>query len=314
MSVLEKVRQWIDGDSAERVLEQAARDAAVKPRSKAEEFIVKIARAVEEVMQAEMVPLPQGTVIIPSEYAIFLSEEDDKEWRGVKRKGLEQGLYHILGERAKEIAGRKKLDTKSFALELRIDGTLEKGDVRVQHSWEESTNKTGVLPRPKPQPSPDTAKPTDPIVKMPTDRAKDMRHLVPEPASFSDSNIKQAEPLSQGETEDMTRVKARVAELYRLEVYRNNVRQNVVPIYQNEVVVGRGSKSKPVDIPLTGDVEISRKHLILITDGAGSFWAVNEGKNAAEFNNYELPSGQRVRIQPGVPITVCSYMLRIQPK
>jgi hypothetical protein len=314
LSVLEKVRQWIDGDSAERVLEQAARDAAVKPRSKAEEFIVKIARAVEEVMQAEMVPLPQGTVIIPSEYAIFLSEEDDKEWRGVKRKGLEQGLYHILGERAKEIAGRKKLDTKSFALELRIDGTLEKGDVRVQHSWEESTNKTGVLPRPKPQPSPDTAKPTDPIVKMPTDRAKDMRHLVPEPASFSDSNIKQAEPLSQGETEDMTRVKARVAELYRLEVYRNNVRQNVVPIYQNEVVVGRGSKSKPVDIPLTGDVEISRKHLILITDGAGSFWAVNEGKNAAEFNNYELPSGQRVRIQPGVPITVCSYMLRIQPK
>src|SRR5205085_5899333 len=124
------------------------RDAQVKPRSKAEEFIVKIAREVESVMQAEMLPLPQGTTIIPSEYIIFLSGEDDKEWQGVKRKGLEQGLYHILAERAKELAGKKKLETKSFVIELRIDGTLNKGDVRVQHSWEESAaNKTGVLSR-----------------------------------------------------------------------------------------------------------------------------------------------------------------------
>ena len=43
MSVLEKVRRWIDGESAELVLENAARDAQVKPRSQAEEFIVKIA-------------------------------------------------------------------------------------------------------------------------------------------------------------------------------------------------------------------------------------------------------------------------------
>ena len=108
MSILDKVRRWIDGETAELVLEQAARDAQIKPRSKGEEFIVKIARAVEAVMQAEMVPLPQGTTIIPSEYTIFLSSEDDKEWQGAKRKGLEQGLYHILAERAKEIAGRKK--------------------------------------------------------------------------------------------------------------------------------------------------------------------------------------------------------------
>src|SRR5688572_31372706 len=105
-------------------------------------------------MQNEMVPLPQGTTSIPSEYIIFLSSDDDKEWQGIKRKGLEQGLYHILAERAKEIAGKKKLATKSFVIELRIDGTLEKGDVRVQHSWEDSAgNKTGVLTRPKSMPA-----------------------------------------------------------------------------------------------------------------------------------------------------------------
>lgn len=313
MSVLDKVRQWIDGDSAERVLEQAARDAQIKPRSKAEEFIVKIARAVEAVMQAEMVPLPQGTTIIPSEYAIFLSEEDDKEWRGVKRKGLEQGLYHILAERAREIAGRKKLDTKSFTLELRIDGTLEKGDVRVQHSWEDSTgNKTGVLPRLKQQPTVEPlvkkAPPTDPNIKLRADRSKDL----PPPTNFQSAGIHKAEPLPVEESDEMTAVKTRLTELYKLEVWRNNTRQNVIPIYQKEIVVGRGSKSKPVDIPLHGDVEISRRHLTVITDGAGSFWVVNEGKNAAEMNGYELQAGQRVAVQLGVPITICSYTLRIQ--
>lgn len=60
MSVLEKVRRWIDGESAELVLEKAARDAQVKPRSAAEEFIVKIAQDVERVMEREMVPLPKA--------------------------------------------------------------------------------------------------------------------------------------------------------------------------------------------------------------------------------------------------------------
>ncbi len=319
MSILEKVRRWIDGDASEGVLEEAARDAQIKPRSKAEGFIVKIAREVETVMQNEMVPLPQGTTIIPSEYTIFLSGDDDKEWQGVKRKGLEQGLYHILAERAKELAGKRKLETKSFIIELRIDGTLAKGDVRVQHSWEESgSNKTGVLARPKSLPAIPAAQKaslplTDPNLKARTGRSDEFKHPVQTPPAFTNANIQQAVPIRAEETEEMTRVKSRMTELYKLEVWRGGVRQNVVPIYQNEIVIGRGSKSKPVDISLAGDVEISRRHLTLVTDGIGHFWAVNEGKNAAAVNNYELPAGQRVALTPGVPLNICSYMLRIQP-
>ncbi|MBL8182877.1 MAG: DUF3662 domain-containing protein [Blastocatellia bacterium] len=318
MSVLNKVRSWIDGDSSERALEQAARDAQVKPRSKAEEFIVKIAREVESIMQAEMVPLPQGTTIIPSEYTVFLSADDDKEWQGVKRKGLEQGLYHILAERAKEIAGKKKLETKSFVIELRIDATLTKGEVSVQHSWEESaSNKTGVLARPKSLPEiPPIAsqKPpfpaTSPNVKAPTANIPPFQPVAP--PTVSKANIPKAVPLEGGETEEMTQVANRMKELYRLEVWRGGVRQNVVPIFQNEIVVGRGSKSKPVDIPLSGDVEISRRHLSIGTDGAGNFWVTNEGKNPAAVNNYDLPINQRVTVSPGTSIIVCSYTLRIQ--
>lgn len=316
MSILDKVRQWIDGDSSEQVLEQAARDAQVKPRSKAEEFIVKIAREVESVMQAEIVPLPQGTTIIPSEYTIFLNPEDDKEWQGVKRKGLEQGLYHILAERAKELAGKKKLETKSFVIELRIDATLARGDIRVQHSWEDANaNKTGVLARPKnlpaaPQPKTHVGR-RDPVTDPDIRSTIRSAPAVPPAPVFSGTAGQQAVPLA-GEREEMTQVKSRHSELYRLEVWRAGVRQNVIPVYQNEIVVGRGSKSKPVDIPLSGDVEISRRHVTIITDGK-NYWAVNEGKNPATINNYELPAGQKFAFEPAAELNICSYMLRIQP-
>ncbi|MGI8786607.1 MAG: FhaA domain-containing protein [Pyrinomonadaceae bacterium] len=315
MSVLDKVRRWIDGESAELVLEEAARDAQIKPRSQAEEFIVKIARAVEEVMQREIVPLPQGTTIIPTEYTIFLSDEDDKEWQGVKRKGLEQGLYHILAERAKEISGKKKLETQSFAVELRVDGTLGKGDVRVQHSWEDSSsNKTGILARPKAMPKPQTqSQPqNNPLPPTPNFVQTQQSAAYQPPPTVQQTNVS---PTQNDSSEELTHVQKRqMPELYRLEVWRGGIRQNVVPVYQNEISIGRGSKSKPVDIALTGDPEISRRHLSLQYDGNGNFALINEGRNPAMINNHELAIGQRISVSPGVPIAVCSYLLRIQPK
>jgi hypothetical protein len=322
MSVLDKVRKWIDGETSELVLEEAARDAQVKPRSQAEEFIVKIAREVEAVMQNEMVPLPQGTTIIPTEYTIFLSDVDDKNWQGAKRRGLEQGLYHILAERAKEIAGKKKLQTQSFAVQLRVDGTLEEGDIRVQHSWEDTNaSKTSVLSRmkpnidipPKPEPKPSFPAPAAPPVQNAAPPPTIM------PGQFSavtrPNHVQAATPNTFESTgEEMTRVQSRNAELYKLEIWRGGVRQNVVPVYQNQISIGRGSKSKPVDISLPGDPEISRRHLTFMTDGKGNFSMINEGRNPAIINNFERPVGQQIAVTPGVPIMVCTYMLRIQTR
>ncbi len=303
MSVLEKVRRWIDGETAELVLENAARDAQVKPRSKAEEFIVKIAHAVEEVMERELVPLPQGTTIIPTEYIIFLSEQDDKDWQGVKRRGLEQGLYYVLAERAKEIAGKKKLQTKSFAVELRVDGTLEKGDVTVQHGWDESfSGKTSVLARNRiPAPTPPPSSDTPDFAGRNAAGGVQAQRVVPSPDSGS--NV----------PEELTAVSSRQRTLYFLEIWKAGIRQKVLPIYRRDIVIGRGSKSKPVDIALGGDPEISRRHLVLSLDSLGKYSVVNEGRNPAMINNTELPLGRHVAVAPGQPIMVCSFMLRIQP-
>ncbi len=319
---MDKVRRWIDGDNAELVLEEAARDAQVKPRSHSEEFIVKIARAVEDVMQKEMVPLPQGTTIIPTEYIIFLSSEDDKEWQGIKRRGLEQGLYHILAERAKEISGKKKLETKTFVVELRVDGTLEKGDVRIQHSWEDSSDdKTGVLARPKPAVQNQMTQTAMPNVNLQanqyTNKAQTPFHQNQQtnshqtPPTIPQFDVSHSTLPDAEENEEMTQVTRRQTELYRLEVWRGGVRQSVLPIYRNEISLGRGSKSKPVDVELPGDPEISRRHVTIATDGNGGFWLVNEGRNPAMLNDYEVPSGKRIPVSAGIPIAVCSYLLKI---
>ena len=324
MGVFDKVRSWIDGDSAETVLEQAARDAQVKPRSNAEEFIVKLARAVEEVMQREMVPLPQGTTLIPTEYIIFLSDEDDKDWQGAKRRGLEQGLYHVLAERAKEISGKKKLETQSFAVELRVDGTLEKGDIRIQHSWDDaSSGKTGVLARGKVQPPPVQPKiapqvvplQNQPLAQNPYQNAPIVQNpYVQPPPTVAQQNISPYQPQQDEDVEESTRVQKRSAELYKLEIWHNGVRQNVVPVYNNEIAIGRGSRSKSVDIALTNDPEISRRHITLVCNGQANYWLVSEGRNPTIVGNREIPMGQRVQVQAGETIMVCSYLLRIQPR
>ena len=136
MSLLESIRRWIDGEQGEDLLEAA--DEHSKPRRIWEEFLVKIAREVEAVMQREMFTPPGGLTYIPREYVVYLSAEDDKDWQGDKRRGLEQGLFHVLSERAKELSGSNQLAAKSFAVELRVDGTLEKGQFRVQAVWDET--------------------------------------------------------------------------------------------------------------------------------------------------------------------------------
>jgi hypothetical protein len=310
MGLLEKIRRWVDGDDSENALEKAAIQAG--PRRQSEEFIIKLARAVEDVMQREMVPLPQGTTLIPTEYIIFLSEDDDREWQGVKRRGLEQGLQHVLAERARELSGKSKLAAQSFALELRVDGTLQKGEIVVQHSWDESSNKTNVTPRGKPQQP--QQQPVQTSYPQPTQQYQGLN--VP-PAPVNNPNLiqtiaAQAENLASDESE-ATVVKKRVSELYKLEVWHNGVRQNVIPVFQPEISVGRKSKSVPVDIGLEGDPEISRPHIIINRDPDGRFWITHKGRNPTIVSDREIPAGVKVPLNPGENIILCSYLLRIQP-
>jgi hypothetical protein len=293
MGLIESIRRWIDGESTDDLLEEVGEQA--HPRRASEEFLVKIAREVEAVMQREMFTPPGGPTYIPREYIVYLSNDDDKGWQGDKRRGLEQGLFHVLSERARELAGSVQLQTKSFAIELRVDGTLNKNEFRVQPVWDETeAGHTMVTVRPAM-----TSAGPAPTADVPA-----------EGAAPSDIDTSAGEP----EGGEITVVRPRVVELYSMELWREGVRQSVVPITKAEITIGRGSRSVAVDLPLKGDPEISRVHATLTFDDQGRYWITPKGRNPTLISGKELPREQRTVVQPDEKIGICSYTLRIQPK
>jgi pSer/pThr/pTyr-binding forkhead associated (FHA) protein len=283
LGLLESIRKWIDGEANEDLLEAAGEHA--KPRRVWEEFLVKIAREVESVMQQEMFTPPGGPTYIPREYIVYLSTEDDKEWQGDKRRGLEQGLFHVLSERAHELSGQTQLAAKSFAVELRIDGTLKKGEFRVQAVWDESeSGQTMVTPR---------LDPTMPII----------------PAG--DQSVVTESEATEGE---QTVVRVRPTVLYQVEIWRDSVRESVVPMSKTEITIGRGSRTVSVDLPLKGDPEVSRVHATLALNNEGKYWIIAKGRNPTFVNGQEIPRGEPVEVSADQKIAICGFVLRIQPK
>jgi hypothetical protein len=283
LGLLESIRKWIDGETGEDLLEAA--DEHAKPRRVWEEFLVKIAREVEAAMQREMFTPPGGPTYIPREYIVYLSPDDDKDWQGDKRRGLEQGLFHVLSERARELSGTTQLAVKSFAVELRVDGTLNKGEFRVQAVWDETeTGHTMVTPRAT-QSSP-TFNPNDTVVER-------------------------AEDVSESE---QTVVRAKATALYSVEVWRDGVREAVVPITKNEITIGRGSRSISVDLPIKGDPEVSRVHAVMSRDNEGRYWLVAKGRNPTLVNGRELTREEPTEVAADQKIAICNFVIRIQPR
>ena len=285
MGLIESIRRWIDGDGAEDPL--MAADEQARPRRVWEEFLVKVAREVEAVMQREMFTPPGGPTFIPREYIVYLSGDDDRDWQGDKRRGLEQGLFHVLSERARELSGMTQLATKSFAVELRVDGTLNKGEFRVQPVWDETESGHTMV----------TARPNEQLLKT------SMPGVAPDGSGVV---------TEQGE-DDSTVVRPRIVVLYNVEVWRSGVRQSVVPISKPEITIGRGSRSVTVDVPLKGDPEVSRIHAVLARDENGQYVITPKGRNLTLLNGHELPREQPTQISPDNKIEICSFTLRIQP-
>jgi len=293
LGLIESIRKWIDGETGEDLLEAA--DEHAKPRRVWEEFLVKIAREVEAAMQREMFTPPGGPTYIPREYIVYLSADDDKEWQGDKRRGLEQGLFHVLSERARELSGTTQLAVKSFAVELRVDGTLNKGEFRVMAVWDEAeSGHTMVTPRVDPSRTAPSFSPT----------------FTP-PLSPNDTVVEHASDNSESE---QTVVRPKPMALYTLEVWRSGVREAVVPVTKSEITIGRGSRSISVDLPIKGDPEVSRVHAVLSRDNQGRYWLVAKGRNPTLVNGKELSREEPTEVAPDQKIAICNFVLRIQPK
>jgi FHA domain len=263
-------KKWLDGD------EVVAIENETPPARRAwEEFLISLAREVEAVMQREMFTPPGGPTYIPPEYLVFLSREDDAQWQGAKREGLERGLNHVLSKHVSELIGDDDVQTRSLAIELRVDGSLEKGSFRVQPVWDTSSPKTEVRPR---------------------------KQAAPESES---------EPEAKEDTgdDDATIVRPR-APLFTLTISRNGAVSETRDFYQSKISIGRGSKDFVVDLKLEGDLEISRKQATVEKIDTG-FAVTCEGRNPLEVGGRELQQGDRIELNAGETFSIGAYELKL---
>jgi hypothetical protein len=277
----ESLRKWIDG---EEDLDEQGEPLA---RSKWDDFLVAVAREIEQSMQRELFTPPGGPTYVPREYLVFLNPEDDAEWQGEKREGLERGLFHVLSERARDLAGDNAFQTKTLTVELRVDPALEQGRFRVQHIWDTEAQKTMVKPRKAKTPS-------GPVQGMDT--------------------------IAEEREDEATIVRARkpVEPLYSVLVRRNvpggdTAPPDVRPFFKEEITIGRGARQVAVDLRLEGDLEVSRHHATLARNGDGEFTITCKGANPIMLNDdREISAGEDAGVKPGDKITICSYELLIQ--
>ncbi len=270
-NLLGEMKKWLDGEEAAALEQEPPR-----ARREWEEFLISVAREIESVMQREMFTPPGGPTYIPPEYLVFLSREDDAQWQGSKREGLERGLNYVLAQRVQELIGGDEVQTTSFTVELRIDGALEKGKFRVQPVWDVSSPKTDVRPRRREIP-------------------------VEEPLT----------PSEEESGEDATRVRPR-APLLTLTIAEGDQKPETLHFHQKRVTVGRGSKDFPVDIRLEGDLEISRKQAVIEKREDRLFILSCEGRNPIELDGQELTQGQTVELRPGQKIRIGPYQICLQ--
>jgi hypothetical protein len=275
---LESLRKWIDGE------EDLDEQGQPRARSKWDDFLVSIAREVEETMQRERFTPPGGPTYVPREYVVFLNPEDDSEWQGEKREGLERGLHHVLSERAKELAGQNQFQTRSIIVELRVDPGLERGRFRVQHVWDTEAQKTMVKPRKRPD---------DPRIHEPAiDPVEEEATIV--------------RPRPQGEP------------TFSMQVRRSSPEGDPAPttvsqFFNDQVTIGRGARQVAVDLKLEGDLEVSRKHATITKGGGGEYTITCHGANPILLApGREVAANQTAEVKPGDKIIICSYELVIQ--
>lgn len=289
---LNSIRKWLDGEDAVR--------SGSEPKlqqSEWDDFFVRIAREVETVMKREIFTPPGGMTYLPGEYIIYLSREDDLRWQGRKREALEDGLRHTLAKRARELVGGKALKTERIVISLGVDGTLEKGQVRVQEVWDDDSPRTEVTPRVRRGDTSGAGSGAIPAgvggdaapghsgggsIDLDVDADRDERTLIlPRTPRFTI-----VYQLGAGEKMQYTAMK-------------------------NRVEIGRGSKDFAIDLRLEGDQEISRRQAVVEKTVTGRFRIECVGRNAIEVDGQEIQPGVHQEVDPGQTIRIGLFLLQI---
>ncbi len=292
-----KLRVWFDGDNDLVKADKVFAQPKERKKSDSEDFLQNLSHKINEVLEDEVVRPPNGkTAYVPSFFIVFISESDEKLLPKRKREFFEQTLSALITESAQESARGMELSCKQIRIEIRIDGTLNRGEIDVKafdevlqksSNFRKSLDKTfdwKLIP-----PLPEPKKPETPVSQTIDEEFSKGRTI--------DDNTFQFKPF------------------YWLEVWQNGIKQNEFPIVKDEIIIGRDDADvKETHIRLqTENLKISSLHTKITRQENGEIIVTGLKKmNPTILANKPLVNGENMVLVKGDTIQIYEFTLQLR--
>lgn len=276
--ILHKCQAWVDN---EKYIPKNFRT-----KSWSDEFAENIMSALEDEMIKQKFGLQNEKIYLPTKYFVEISREDSFEFVGKKRELLNEALNRFVGNCFRLLS----IDTnlKDF-VQIQTSAELQKGEIKIIHQWEESYSPNILFNQ-----------------RLQTTRFEGFNEDTIIAPAFWENNFESSEK------DNETVVKKRFDCLFCVEIWYNGFRENNLPVFQPEIIIGRGSPSLPADIILKDDDEISRHHARLSYKANNSFNLTVFGQNPTLVKGEFLFAGQTVALTWEEDFQIGGYVLRIQ--
>jgi len=223
------------------------------------------------------------TVLLPCVFTVYLNPDDYAALSGIfelaiddARRALRARVAELNDQqshwslRRKKTQKEYKIACRDWSIEFLPDAEVPAGDVEIHSELNETMQpgyrgtKTTLIER---EPSAASHRTTDPPSREPQPRHPQPEDPEPEPARAPET-------------------------VYAELRYEDDSGPQVFLVMQNELRIGRGGDSQPMDVALYASDEVSREHLIIRRDPAsGAFSALDVSTNGTWVDGKRLRKG-----------------------
>lgn len=228
--IFDKCRRWIDNEPAA--------DLKFRQKTWSEAFVEGIRQGIERTMIQKKHRSFDGKICFPTMYFVRISSEDLQDLAGILTI-----VYQDLNCFIRNVFRKYSFETlEDNFISIKANSNLKRGKIMIYYDWEKALPPQIIINRQSEQ------------LQIFTD-VKNLENFVVD-AVFCEEEF-------SADGEDETVYRTNLKRFFSLDLWKNGIFQNTLPILQPEINIGRGSVSKRIDILLPDDLEISRHHAIL---------------------------------------------------
>ena len=272
--ILHKCQAWVDD---EKYVPKKFR-----AKSWSDEFAEKIMRELDDEMIKQKFGRHNDKIYLPTRYSVQISQEDSSEFVGRKRELLVELLNKFVGNCLRLLSIETNV---SDFVQLYASAELQSGEIKVAHYWEESYSPLIWFNQ-----NAQTQNVSEDTIIAPAFWKNDFEKFDNDYETVVNKNLKR---------------------LFCLDISQNGISRSL-PIFQTEIIIGRGSSSLPVDVILNDDLEISRHHAVLDYQTNDLFSLFVVGQNPALVDGNFIFPGQMATLNWDENFQIGSYELKMQ--